>query len=146
MSIRLLIAAPDDDSIALYRSLVDSALRLLPLDIVARHVMTRPELTQTVTEREADVLLLDWLLAGADTPEYVRELITLNPWLRTIVTMPLHLRQYRTCLWQAGACVGLPKEHLDQEWLLSMLCLVTRAAAREERARRELVERQGGQT
>src|SRR3989304_661827 len=113
MSIRLLIAAPDDDSIALYRSLVDSALRLL---------------------------------ACAHTPEYVRELITLNPCLRTIVTMPLHLRQYRTCLWQAGACVGLPKEHLDQEWLLSMLCLVTRAAGREGRARRELVERQGGQT
>ena len=139
MSLRLAIAAPDADSIALYRSLLESARRLLPLDIVAREVTTREELTHRAGEREADLLLLDWLLAGADTPEYVRELVTLDPALRTIIVMPLHLRQYRTCLWNAGACVGVPKEHLDQEWLLSMLCLVTRAMERQERLRNELL-------
>jgi hypothetical protein len=84
-------------------------------------------------------VLLDWLLAGADTPQYLRALRALNPALRTIVVMPLAVRQYRTCLWDAGACVGLPKEHLDQEWLLSMLCLMSRAMEREQRARAELV-------
>ena len=52
--------------------------------------------------------------------------------------MPLDLRQYRACLWEAGACVGLPKEHLDQEWLLSLLCLINRAMEREERLLRDL--------
>jgi hypothetical protein len=54
------------------------------------------------------------------------------------VIAPLHLRQYRQCLWEAGACVGLPKEYLDQEWLLSMLCLINRAMGREERLKQEL--------
>jgi hypothetical protein len=134
---RLVIAAPDAESIALYRSLLDSAIRLLPLDIGARVVTTREALLQQAAD--ADAVLLDWLLAGADTPDYLGELRLLNPSLRTIVVMPLALRQYRTCLWDAGACVGLPKEHLDQEWLLSMLCLMNRAMEREQRVRAELV-------
>jgi DNA-binding NarL/FixJ family response regulator len=139
MNIRLLIAAPDPDSIELYDSLLSSALQLLPLDIDVSHATTRAGLTQRVAAQEADVLLIDWLLAGAETPDYLRELVGLNPRLRTIVVMPLHLRQYRTCLWEAGACVGLPKEHLDQEWLLSMLCLINRAIEREERLKQERV-------
>jgi hypothetical protein len=134
---RLVIAAPDAESIALYRSLLDSAIRLLPLDIGARVVTTRGALLEQAAD--ADAVLLDWLLAGADTPDYLGELRALNPSLRTIVVMPLALRQYRTCLWDAGACVGLPKEHLDQEWLLSMLCLMNRAMEREQRVRAELV-------
>jgi DNA-binding NarL/FixJ family response regulator len=139
MTIRLLIGAPDPESIALYQALLTSALRLLPLDIVAGCACTREELTRRIAARETDVLLLDWSLTGADTPAYVRELIGHHPRLRTIITMPLHLRQYRTCLWEAGACVGLPKEHLDQEWLLSMLCLINRAMEREDRWAREPV-------
>jgi DNA-binding NarL/FixJ family response regulator len=131
MKLRLVIAAPDADSIDLYRSLLESALDLLPLDIEARYVTSRAELTREVAAHEADAMLLDWLLAGPETPAYARELIALDPRLRTIIVMPLHLRQYRACVWDAGACVGVPKEHLDQEWLLSMLCLMNRAMERE---------------
>jgi DNA-binding NarL/FixJ family response regulator len=131
MRLRLLIAAPDANSIDLYRSLLESALDLLPLDIAVRYVTSRAELTRDVALHEADAMLLDWLLAGPETPAYVRELIALDPRLRTIIVMPLQLRQYRACLWDAGACVGVPKEHLDQEWLLSMLCLMNRAMERE---------------
>jgi DNA-binding NarL/FixJ family response regulator len=134
---RLVIAAPDAESVALYRSLLASAIRLLPLEIDAHVVTSRAELDNEA--HDADAVLLDWLLAGADTPQYLRALRALNPALRTIVVMPLAVRQYRTCLWDAGACVGLPKEHLDQEWLLSMLCLMSRAMEREQRARAELV-------
>jgi hypothetical protein len=144
VNIRLLIAAPDDESIALYRSLLDSALGLLPLEIAVRDVRTCRDVTERVVEREVDVLLLDWLLAGAGTPALVRELMALDPGVRTLIVMPLSLRQYRSCLWQAGACVGVPKEHLDQEWLLSMLCLVTRAMERQERLRTELVGGRSG--
>lgn len=138
MTTRLLIAAPDTDSLELYRSLLESALRLLPLDIAVDYVTTRAKLVERVAAGEADVLLLDWVLAGAETPAYLQDLVKLNPGLRTIVSMPLQLRQYRQCLWEAGACVGLPKEYLDQEWLLSMLCLINRAMEREARLRREL--------
>ncbi len=138
MNIQLLIAAPDAESLALYDSLLAAALQLMPLDITAEHCASRAALTPRIAARQDDVLLLDWLLAGAETPAYLRELVALNPRLRTIIIMPLHLRQYRACLWEAGACVGLPKEHLDQEWLLSLLCLINRAMEREERLLRDL--------
>lgn len=137
MTTRLLIAAPDTNSLDLYRSLLQSALELLPLDIAADFLSTRADLTARVAARDADVLLLDWLLADAETPAYLGELVKLDPRLRTIVIAPLHLRQYRQCLWEAGACVGLPKEYLDQEWLLSMLCLINRAMEREARLKQE---------
>jgi DNA-binding NarL/FixJ family response regulator len=135
VSIRLLIAAPDPESIGLYDGLLEHALRLLPLDITVGHARTRAELTRRALGHEDDVLILDWLLAGSETPQYLRELLASHPRLRTLVVMPLDLRQYRTCLWNAGACVGLPKEHLDHEWLLSMLCLMSRAMEREARLR-----------
>jgi hypothetical protein len=135
VSIRLVIAAPDPESIALYDGLLEHALRLLPLDITVDHVRTCADLAERARAHEDDVLLLDWLLAGGETPQYLRELLALHPRLRTLVIMPLDLRQYRACLWNAGACVGLPKEHLDHEWLLSMLCLMSRAMEREARLR-----------
>jgi hypothetical protein len=137
MHIRLLIAAPDPDSLALYDSLLNSALELLPLDIAVSHAATTAELTQRVTAQSVDVLLLEWPVAAAETPAYLHELVALHPGLRTIVVMPLQLRQYRACLWAAGACVSLPKEHLDQEWMLSMLCLINRAMEREARLQPE---------
>jgi DNA-binding NarL/FixJ family response regulator len=138
MKIRLLIGAADDDSLELYATLLNSALDLVPLDVIARHVRGRHEISERVAAGEADVLLLDWSVANGDTCEYVRELLAADRRLRTIIATPLSMRQYRACLWEAGACVGLPKEHLDQEWLLSMLCLITRAMEREDRVRREL--------
>ena len=138
MQTRLLVAAPDVESLNLYRELIASAEALLPLGFATEFVDGRDVLTQRIGARAADVLLYDWELTGAETPDYMRELIALDPKLRTIIIMPLALRQYRLCLWQAGVCVGLPKEHLDQEWLLSMLCLVTRAMQREERLLKEM--------
>ena len=135
MNVRLLIAAPDAESIDLYQTLVRSALRLLPLDIKPEYAASRDELVERVGAHLADVVLLDWEIAGPATPDFLHTLAELHPGLRTIVVMPLQLRQYRQCLWEAGVCVGLPKEHLDQEWLLSMLCLITRAMEREARAR-----------
>ncbi len=49
--------------------------------------------------------------------------------------LPLQLRQYRQCIWDAGSCSSVPKEHMDQEWLSSVLCLMHRAMAREARLR-----------
>jgi len=133
MQARLLVAAPTAESLRLYQELIASAEELLPLGFATEYVGNRGLLTERIGARAADVLLYDWELTGPETPDFMRELIALDPKLRTIVIMPLALRQYRQCLWQAGVCVGLPKEHLDQEWPLSMLCLVSRAMQREAR-------------
>jgi len=138
MCVRLLVAAPNDESLALYRALIISAESLLPLGLDTDFVSERKALETRVAAQSADILLYDWELSGADTPDYMRELIALDPKIRTIIVMPLALRQYRQCLWQAGVCVGVPKEHLDQEWLLSMLCLVSRAMQREARLLKEM--------
>lgn len=135
MNVRCLIAAPDPESLGLYRSLVQSALDLLPLDVDVAYSSSREAASIGVAAHRYDVVMLDWELAGPETPDFLRSLIGLQPGLRSVVVMPLHLRQYRRCLWEAGVCVALPKDNLDQEWLLSVLCLITRAMAREARAR-----------
>jgi len=50
-----------------------------------------------------------------------------------VALLPLGYRQYRQRVWQAGACNSIPKEHMDQEWLSSILCVMHRAMQREAR-------------
>ena len=137
MKVRFLIAAPDADSLDLYRSLLQSALKLLPLHVETAFASSRDAVSRAVGAHLHDIVMLDWELAGPDTPDFLRSLVALQPGLRTIVVMPLQLRQYRQCLWEAGVCVSLPKENLDQEWMLSILCLITRAMDREALARQD---------
>ena len=139
MKIRLLIATPDSESKNLLHSLVSAAMEMVPLDLEIADADNLPELVMRSIDQLDDLLLLDWQLAGAETPDHLRDLLALNPKLRVIALLPLELRQYRQCLWQAGACTSIPKEHLDQEWLSSVLCLINRAMEREERLRKSLV-------
>lgn len=138
MKIRLLIAAPDPDSLKLVHSLLDAAMQMVPLNIDAHDVKTFDELEARNSAALDDLLLLDWELAGAETPNRLRELTTINPKLRAITLLPMHLRQYRQCIWESGACSSIPKEHLDQEWLSTVLCLINRAMEREERLKTDL--------
>jgi DNA-binding NarL/FixJ family response regulator len=139
MKIRLLIATPDTESKNLLHSLVNAAMQMVPLDIEISDANKISELVIRSVDQLDDLLLLDWQLAGAETPNHLRDLLALNPKLRVIALLPLQLRQYRQCLWQVGACSSIPKEYLDQEWLLSVLCLISRAMEREERLRESLV-------
>jgi len=41
------------------------------------------------------------------------------------------LHQYRRQVWCAGACNGIPKEYMDQEWFSTVLCIMHRAMERE---------------
>lgn len=117
-------------------SLLQEALLLVPVDVGhVDHVYSREELTARVEADIDDVIFLDWQLAGADTPAFVREILQLNARVRLVTLLPLQLRQYRQCIWEAGACNSIPKEHLDQEWLSTVLCLIYRAMEREARVR-----------
>ncbi|MFN8485315.1 MAG: hypothetical protein U0768_19935 [Anaerolineae bacterium] len=136
MLLRAVLAVPDQESLDLMRELLQAALTLVRHDVQIAHADSRQALLARALADQDDVVFLDWELVGPETPALVREIVRLNPRLRTVVLLPLHLRQYRQCLWEAGACSSIPKEYLDQEWLSSVLCLIRRAMDREARAAR----------
>lgn len=135
MKIRLVIATPHAESRALLHSLLNAAMQMVPLDIDSHDVGDLAQLQQRTAASLDDLVLLDWDLAGTDTPDRLRELMISNPRIRVITLLPLHLRQYRQCIWESGACSSIPKEHIDQEWLSTVLCIVHRAMEREARLR-----------
>ena len=93
--------------------------------------MSEPELLARVDAQQDDIILLDWQVGGSQTPTLVRDILNRNPLLRVVALLPEHQRQYRQLVWDAGACNGIPKEHIDQEWLSTVLCLMYRAMQRE---------------
>ena len=131
MSIHLVLAAPNLDTLDLLYQLLDAALGLIRHDLVVAEARSEDELIDRVELAIDDVILLDWDLAGPATPDLVRDVLGRNPRLRTMVLLPQALRQYRETLWDAGACVSIPKEMIDQEWMSTALCLMRRAIERE---------------
>jgi DNA-binding NarL/FixJ family response regulator len=131
--IRLLLATAEPECRTTMRALLDAALLLVPLPLELQEVDSAEELHRRVGGDLDDVILLDWSLAGAETPALVRDILQHNRRLRIVTLLPLQLRQYRQCIWEAGACVSIPKEHLDQEWLSGILCIIRRAMEREAR-------------
>lgn len=131
MLMRLLFAAPDQASLNLMHTTLDSALCLAPVDVFVAEVQSREDLLARLATNQDDIIILDWPIAGAETPDLVREILARNPLLRVVALLPDHLRQYRQQVWEAGACNGIPKEHIDQEWLATVLCIMHRAMQRE---------------
>lgn len=133
MHMRVLFAAADQESLDLMYSTLDAALCLTPLDVKVAESHTCAEVLARVYAKGDDIILLDWQVAGADTPALVREILSHDPLLRVVALLPEHQRQYRQLVWDAGACNGIPKEHIDQEWLSTVLCIMHRAMQREAR-------------
>lgn len=133
VSIHLLIAVPDPISQELMITLLDAARQMSPIQVEASQAVTQEDLVQRVAKKIDDVVFLDWQLAEAGTPDLAGELMRINPKIRIVVLLPFQLRQYRQCLWETGICSCMPKEHLDQEWLCSVLCLINQSMEREAR-------------
>jgi DNA-binding NarL/FixJ family response regulator len=133
MLLRLLLAIPKAEELTLVHSILDSALDLTCLDVAADEAKNEEALQSTLAEKRHDIVILDWDLAEAETPALVRAMLRHNPQLRIVVLLPLSYRQYRQMVWDAGACNGIPREHMDQEWLSTVLCLMHRAMEREKR-------------
>ncbi len=79
------------------------------------------------------MVILDWTIAHESTPALVRTMMEHNPQVRTVTLLPLSHRAYRREVWQAGACSSIAKEHIEQEWLSSILCVMNRAMEHEAR-------------
>lgn len=133
MPMRVLFAASDQESLNLMHATLDSALCLTPLEVQIAEARTCADLLARVDAHQDDIILLDWQVAGAQTPDLVRDILNRNPLLRVVALLPEHQRQYRQLVWDAGACNGIPKEHMDQEWLSTVLCIMHRAMQREAR-------------
>lgn len=133
MTIRLLLVTPNADFVTLMTRVLDTALELTGLDAVLNSVSDVAGLQARVDQQVDDVILLDWDVAQADTPQLVRHVLTEDPRLRLVAMLPLSNRQYRQKVWAAGACNGIPKEHVDQEWMATVLCIMQRAMEREAR-------------
>jgi DNA-binding NarL/FixJ family response regulator len=128
MHIRILFASPDDASLGLLHSLHDSAMNLMCLNISTAEARTVDTLQQRVADYADDVILLE-----AATPALVQSILEQNPQLRVVVLLPENFRQYRQRVWDAGACNSIPKEHMEQEWFSSIMCVMHRAMERERR-------------
>ncbi|MEJ5248964.1 MAG: hypothetical protein WHS90_14405 [Caldilinea sp.] len=133
MEIRLLFASPDPQSQTLFRSLLAAALELTPLQVRDECVDTVEALLARTDAAADDVVVLDWLMAEAETPALVSTLLARNPQLRIVALLPHGYRQYRREVWQAGACSSIAKENMEQEWFSSVLCIMHRAMQREAR-------------
>ena len=133
MEIRLLFATPDAESQMLLDSLLSSALELTPLTVRAENATTIDVLFARADADADDVVVLDWLMAQAQTPALVATLLQRNPKLRIVALLPQSYRQYRKQVWQAGACSSIAKENMEQEWFSSVLCIMHRAMQREAR-------------
>ena len=131
MPMRVLFAAADQESLNLMYFTLDSALCLTPLEVQVAEAQNCTELLARVDAHQDDIILLDWQVGGSQTPALVRDILSRNSLLRVVALLPEHQRQYRQLVWDAGACNGIPKEHIDQEWLSTVLCLMYRAMQRE---------------
>ncbi len=131
MQMRLLFAAPDASMQQLLRNVLSAALCFTPLDVIATTVESKTDLLARLGQNLDDVVLLDWNIADEDTPALVTQILEANPALRVVTLLPEQMRQYRQQVWDAGACNGIPKECMDQEWLSTVLCIMYRAMERE---------------
>ncbi len=134
-SVHVLTVVSDRETLDLVSALLGESLRLVPFDIDADNVNTRDELLERMNLGHDESILLDWTFEGPGTPDLVREIARVNPRARVIVLLPEQMRQYRESTWEAGACGSIPKDLLDQEWMSSVLCMISRSMEREERLR-----------
>ena len=137
MAIRLLLVTPHNSFATLIERVLKVTLELTGLEAEMIAVFSQNELDTRLSNDIDDVILLDWDLARSKTPELVKQILTDNPRLRLVAMLPLSNRQYRQMVWEAGACNGIPKEHVDQEWMATVLCIMQRAIEREARLLRQ---------
>ncbi len=138
MTIRILLAAEDQAFLTLLDRVMAATRPLLAFDVDVQHASTRAAVCARAESRADDIILLDWGVADADTPDLIEDLFRCDANLRVVALLPQDPVQYRSRVWAAGACASIPREHMDQEWLASVLCVVHRAMAREARLRSEM--------
>ncbi|WP_448594784.1 hypothetical protein [Thermoflexus hugenholtzii] len=109
-----------------------AALDLLPWPVAVEVIEAPSELEERAGRDPRTLLLLDWEWAKEETPDLLSRLFDRNPRMRVVVLLPPGApKAYRSALWAAGACASTPRDRLDEEWMITVLCLVRRAMERE---------------
>jgi DNA-binding NarL/FixJ family response regulator len=109
-----------------------AALDLLPWPVTVETVEAPSELEERAGRDPRTLLLLDWEWAKEETPDLLSRMFDRNPQMRVVVLLPPGApKAYRSALWAAGACASTPRDRLDEEWMVTILCLVRRAMERE---------------
>ena len=74
-------------------------MKLVCFAVEFASVSSSQELWSLVQAERDDVILLDWHLVEAETPELVRASLARNPRLRIVAFRPKSYRQYRQSVW-----------------------------------------------
>lgn len=132
MALRVLLAIASPVFLRTMRRIADLAAQLLPWPVEIDEAVDPHQLKEKLTGHPATLLLLDWDWGEEDIIPLIPRLFEWNPSARVVVLLPPGAsKAYRTALWEAGACASTPRDRLDEEWLVTILCLVRRAMERE---------------
>lgn len=132
MSLRVLLAISSPVFRQTMRRIADLAAELLPWPVEIDEAVDPQQLNEKLVVSPTTLLLLDWEWGGEGIIRLIPRLFEQNPSIRVVVLLPPAApKAYRTAVWEAGACASTPRDRLDEEWLVTILCLVHRAMERE---------------
>lgn len=132
MVLRVLLAIASPVFGQTMRRMAEAAAELLPWPVEVDEAKDFQQLEEKIFTHPATLLLLDWEWERETTISLIPRLFERNPALRIVVLLPpVAPKAYRAVLWKAGACASTPRDRLDEEWMVTVLCLVRRAMERE---------------
>ncbi len=132
MTLRVLLAIASPVFRQTMRRITDLAVDLLPWPVEIDEAADSRQLEEKLSVSPTTLLLLDWEWGREEVIALLPHLFERNPFMRVVVLLPPAApKAYRTALWRAGACASTPRDRLDEEWLVTILCLVRRAMERE---------------
>jgi DNA-binding NarL/FixJ family response regulator len=134
MPFRVVIAAGDTEFRRTLLEVTESARAMLPLHTAVEEAATVDEICDRLVTGP-DALLLDWDSLPAASVAWLQRIIREYPELRVLLLLPGVGREYRETAWRLGACACVPRDRIDPEWLQAILCVMSRAKAREARIR-----------
>lgn len=132
MSLRVLLAIASPVFRETIRKIADVAADLLLWPVEIDQALDALELQEKLPTHPATLVLLDWDWAGEETSSLIPRMFEWNRSVRVVVLLPPGASKgYRSALWAVGACASTPRDRLDEEWMVTILCLVRRAMERE---------------
>jgi len=120
----VVIGSADPDLGAQLATIVDAGRGALSCEVAVHRAQTTDQLLARAGSFRDAIFLLDWALAGDDTPALIADALAAEPGRRVIVIPPWDRESCQRLAWAAGACCAIPRAQLTPRWLASVLTLV----------------------